>query len=156
MTEQETAVRYSEEASAATLRCRAEVDIRATEDRVWSLLTDAADYPRWNSTITRVEGRIADGERLVLHAPGTTQTFRPRVSLDRAAGRMSWSNGLPGLFRGERCFTIGPAGSEGLRVVMEESFSGLLFALTRGLLPDFRPIFEAFLGGLKSAAETPV
>ena len=27
---------------------------------------------------------------------------------------------------------------------MEERFSGVVFALTRKLLPDFRPIFEAY------------
>ena len=39
--------------------------IRATPERIWALLTNAADFPRWNSTVTSVTGRIAAGERVV-------------------------------------------------------------------------------------------
>jgi hypothetical protein len=36
---------------------------------------------------------------------------------------------------------------------MEERFSGVMFALTKGMLPDFRPIFEAYANDLKREAE---
>jgi hypothetical protein len=39
----------------------ASVDIHSPADRIWSILTDAAAYPDWDSGVTRVEGRIADG-----------------------------------------------------------------------------------------------
>ena len=39
----------------------AEADIRSTPDVLWKLLTNASDYPRWNTTIDRVEGDIAPG-----------------------------------------------------------------------------------------------
>src|SRR4051812_50210705 len=63
------------------IECAAAIEIRATPQRIWSLLTNAADFPRWNSTVTRISGTIAEGERLALEvaaAPG--RTFRPRVT----------------------------------------------------------------------------
>jgi len=39
---------------------------------------------------------------------------------------------------------------------MEELFSGLAFAILRRIMPDFRPIFEAFLSGLEQAAENRI
>ena len=48
-----------------------------------------------------------------------------------AARRMTWSDGL----------------------LMEERFSGLLLALVKRTLPDFRPIFEAYANDLKREAE---
>jgi uncharacterized protein YndB with AHSA1/START domain len=35
-------------ASAFSLTCGVEVNIRATPDRIWTLLTDAEGFPRWN------------------------------------------------------------------------------------------------------------
>ncbi|HRE25665.1 MAG TPA: hypothetical protein PK954_03440, partial [Anaerolineales bacterium] len=40
--------------------------IHATPERIWALLTNAADFPRWNSTVTRIDGRIAAGEKIAL------------------------------------------------------------------------------------------
>jgi hypothetical protein len=36
---------------------------------------------------------------------------------------------------------------------MEERVSGLVFALVRGMLPDYGPIFEAYADDLKREAE---
>jgi hypothetical protein len=50
----------------ATFRmaCAINTTIRANAARVWELLTDAAGYPRWNSTVTSLEGQIAAGQTL--------------------------------------------------------------------------------------------
>jgi uncharacterized protein YndB with AHSA1/START domain len=42
---------------------RTEIDIRASTDRVWEVLTDLERYPEWNPFITRAGGdlREADG-----------------------------------------------------------------------------------------------
>lgn len=37
--------------------------------------------------------------------------------------------------------------------MMEERFSGLVFALVKRTLPDFRPIFQAYANDLKREAE---
>src|SRR5690349_12990752 len=77
-----------------SLVCRVEVNIRAGAPAVWHLLTDAQDFPRWNSTITRIEGEIREGTRLRLHVPGTARTFTPRVSGVTPNQRMTWTGGF--------------------------------------------------------------
>jgi uncharacterized protein YndB with AHSA1/START domain len=44
------------------------------------LLTDANANPRWNSTVSRVEGQLREGERLQLSVAGTNRKFKPKVS----------------------------------------------------------------------------
>jgi hypothetical protein len=36
------------------LECATTINVRATPERIWALLTNAADFPRWNSTVTRI------------------------------------------------------------------------------------------------------
>lgn len=124
--------------------CRVEVDIRASATTVWRLLTDAAGFPRWNSTVTKIEGRILEGERIKIYVPGTRQTFKPVVSGLVPKQRMIWSNGVDPVFKGVRTYQLRSAGEKSTEFVMEERFSGVVFALTRKLLPDFRPILEAY------------
>src|SRR5579862_6540243 len=56
-----------------SLACRVEVNIRAKPERIWSLLTDAKDFPRWNSTVSGIEGQIREGEQLRVHVPGSNR-----------------------------------------------------------------------------------
>jgi uncharacterized protein YndB with AHSA1/START domain len=57
-----------------SLMCRVEITIRAAAERIWARLTDAADFPRWNASVTKIEGQIREGERLRLHV------FRARTA----------------------------------------------------------------------------
>jgi hypothetical protein len=144
---------FTRTASVLALTCRVEVDIQATAEIVWSLLSDAKGFPRWNSTITAIEGEIREGERLKLHVPGTGRTFTPKVSDVVPARRMVWSDGVSLVFRGVRIFVLTPRGRASTEFRMEERFSGVMFALTTRLLPDFGPIFVAYANDLKREAE---
>ena len=135
------------------MTCGVEVNIEANAELVWSLLTDAKGFSRWNSTITAIEGDIREGERLRLHVPGTNRTFTPRVSGVAPARRMVWGDGLALIFKGVRTFVLKPRDDGSTDFVMEERFSGVVFALTKGMLPDFRPIFEAYANDLKREAQ---
>jgi hypothetical protein len=66
---------------------------------------------------------------------------------------MIWSDGLPSIFRGVRTFVLKPHDDSSTDFLMEEHFSGLMFALVKRTLPDFRPIFEAYANDLKREAE---
>ena len=78
-----------------SMACGVELNIQAPGASIWSLLTDAKDFPRWNSTVTSVEGQIREGEQLLLHVPGTDRTFTPRVSGVVPGERMVWTGGTP-------------------------------------------------------------
>lgn len=144
--------RFTRTSSAFAMTCGVEVNIEASAEIVWSLLTDAKGFSRWNSTITAIEGDIREGERLRLHVPGTNRTFTPRVSGVVPARRMVWGDGLALIFKGVRTFVLKPRDGS-TDFVMEERFSGVMFALTKGMLPDFRPIFEAYANDLKLEAQ---
>jgi len=144
---------FTQTNSAFAMSCAVEVEIQAAAGVVWSLLTDAKGFPRWNSTITKIEGEIREGERIRLHVPGTTRTFTPKVSEVVPAQRMTWSDGFNPVFKGVRVFELTPRNGHATSFRMREHFSGVVFALVKEKLPDFRPIFEAYAGDLKSEAE---
>ena len=135
------------------MSCRVEVNIRAQAERIWSILTDASGFPRWNSTVTAVEGNIREGERLRLHVPGTDRIFAPTVSGVVPNERMTWTGGFAPMFKGVRTFELKPRSDASTDFVMEERFSGLVLPLMKGSMPDFGPVFEAYANDLKRVAE---
>jgi hypothetical protein len=138
---------------AFSLACAVEIHIDADAATVWSLLTDAPGFPRWNTTVTRIEGEIRDGERLRLHVPGTERTFTPRVSDVVPNERMTWTGGFAPLFKGVRTFALKRREDGSTDFAMAERFSGLMLPFVGGMLPDFGPIFGRFAGDLKREAE---
>ena len=136
-----------------SLVCGVNLIIRADPGRIWGLLTDAENYPRWNSTVTSIEGRIAEGQSLRLRTPGTDRAFTPKVSGVVANNRMTWSGGFAPMFKGVRTFelTARPGGST--QFAMAERFSGLMLPLIAAKLPDFGPIFARFAEDLRREAE---
>jgi hypothetical protein len=147
------AARITESRGIFSMACRVELNIQATAAAIWRLLTDAGGFPRWNSTITRVEGRIREGERLRLHVPGTNRTFTPRVTGVVADERMTWTGGFSPLFKGVRTFELTPRADGSTDFAMEERFSGLMLPLVRASMPDFGPVFDRYANDLKREAE---
>jgi hypothetical protein len=147
------AARITQSRGVFSMACRVELNIQAPSAAIWSLLTDAKSFPRWNSTITRVEGEVREGERLRLHVPGTDRTFTPRVSGVVPGERMTWTGGFSPLFKGVRTFELAPRADGSTDFAMEERFSGLILPFARGSMPDFGPVFERYANDLKRAAE---
>jgi hypothetical protein len=139
--------------SAFGMVCCVKVRILASAPRIWSLLIDAGGFPRWNSTIARIEGQIREGQRLRIHVPGTDRTFTPKVSGVGANRGMTWAGGFAPIFRGVRLFTLTEVEGGSTDFAMQESFSGILVPFIRRSLPDFRPIFERYANDLKREAE---
>jgi hypothetical protein len=132
----------------------ATVTIRATPEKIWKLLTDAGGYPKWNTTIQKIEGRIAAGERITVFPQGTTRSFPTTVSSFEPNKAMTWSGGMPlGLFTGVRDYTLTPRGDGTVEFTMREVFSGLLAPLIGRSIPDLQPAFEEFANALKKEAE---
>lgn len=129
--------------------------IQAAPDVVWRLLTDAPAYPAWNRTVTRVDGRIAAGEKITVHAtiaPG--RAFPVHVTVFDAPRRMVWSGGMPlGLFKGERTFELAPGAAGAVTFSMEEVYTGWLAPLITKSIPDLQPAFDEFAACLKARAE---
>jgi hypothetical protein len=129
--------------------------IRATSERIWALLTDAAGYTRCNNTVDKVDGNIAPGERVTVHAkinPG--RAFPVKVAGFEPSRRMVWTGGMPlGLFKGERTFTLTQRPDGDVEFSMREEYTGLMAPLIGRSIPDLQPAFDEFAADLKRAAE---
>jgi hypothetical protein len=130
------------------------IDVRATPARIWALLTNAADFPRWNSTVTRVAGPIERGARLAIEVPAAPgRTFKPRVTQLEPERTMVWSDGFAPMFKGVRTFTLAPNADGSTAFSMKEVLSGVMLPMIKSSLPDFGPIFETYAADLKREAE---
>jgi hypothetical protein len=136
------------------------ITIRARPEAVWAVLTDAAGYPQWNSTVAKIDGRIAAGETVTVHAKaspdakGSARAFPLRVTEFLAPRKMVWSGGMPlGLFKGRRSYTVTPTSQGEVEFAMREEFSGLLAPLIARSIPDLQPAFDQFAADLKRRTE---
>jgi uncharacterized protein YndB with AHSA1/START domain len=129
--------------------------IAASLEAVWAVLTDAGAWPSWNSGVTAVEGRVAEGEKITVRteaSPG--RAFPVRVTALEAPRRMVFSGGMPlGLFRGERTYTLTPDG-DGTTFRMREEYTGPLLGMIWKSMPDLQPSFDRFAAGLKQRVES--
>jgi hypothetical protein len=136
------------------MSCRVDVNIRADPAHIWQLLTDAEDFPRWNSTVADITGQIREGERIRLRVPGIKRTFTPTVSGVIRNERMIWTDGVAAVFKGVRTFALKAREEGSTDFTMDEHFSGPLLPLIRGSMPDPGPIFLRYAADLKREAET--
>jgi uncharacterized protein YndB with AHSA1/START domain len=129
--------------------------IQATPERVWSVLTDAAAWPNWDSGVTKVDGRVALGEKLTVAVeanPG--RSFPVKVVQLSAPERMVVLGGMPvKLFTGRRTYSLVPEGN-GTRFTMREEYTGPLAGMMIKSIPDLGPSFRRFAEGLKQRVES--
>ena len=149
----ETAPRATKKATTFKMECTVRCTIAATPAAIWALLTDAAGFPRWNSTVTSITGDIAAGKKLALKVPSSDRTFTPTVTEFVPEQRMAWSDGMAPMFKGVRTFSLTPRPDGTTDFEMIEVFSGLMLPMIKGSLPDFPPIFEQYARDLARAAE---
>ena len=146
--------RSSKSSSAFRMQCAVDIDIRATPQRIWDLLTNASDFPRWNSTVSRIAGDIAAGAQLELQVPiAPNRKFKPKVAEFEPCQRMVWSEGVAPMFKGVRTFSLQPGSDGATRFSMSETLAGLMLPMIKGSLPDFGPVFEKYAADLKREAE---
>ncbi len=140
------------------LHLRTKIDIDATPEAVWAVLSDLPSYPSWNPFIREASGTLAAGERLQVRLQperGRAMRFRPTVVTADANRELRWLGrlGARGVFDGEHRFAIEPTAA-GSRLVQEERFTGLLVPfLARGLRRDTLPGFERMNEAVKERVE---
>ena len=144
---------FSRSVSTFSMTCRVRTNIHANAEKVWDLLTNARDFPRWNSTVTEIKGEIRDGAKLIVRVPGTNRAFVPKVSGVIPKQQMIWTGGFAPMFLGVRTFTLQIRNDGSTDFTMEERFSGLMLPLIKKSLPDFGPIFKSYAEDLQREAE---
>jgi len=137
-----------------------EIEIAASAQRVWDILTDFSSYPQWNPFIRRISGEAKIGERLEvrLEPPESRgATLKPKVLNIEPNRELRWLGHLwvPGLFDGDHTLAIQPLEENRVRFVQGEAFKGLLVPLLARSLDNTRRGFEEMNRALKERAEAP-
>jgi len=136
-----------------------EIEIRASAERVWQILTDFEKYPEWNPFLRRAIGEIENGAKLnVFMQPSGSGgiTMKPRIIKLLPERELRWLGHLfiPGLFDGEHAFIIEALGPERVRFIQREIFTGILIPLlARKLDVDTKRGFLEMNNALKIRAE---
>lgn len=139
-----------------------EIDIDATPETVWNVLTDLDRYSEWNPFIVESGGDVVVGDKLVnrMQPPGgKATTFTPTVTAVDPAQTFEWLGrlGVPGVFDGRHRFELETTPSGGTRLIHEERFSGVLVRFLRTSLDTQTSAgFEAMNTALKTRAEAVV
>jgi hypothetical protein len=137
---------------------RTQIEVEATPERVWEILTDFDAYPEWNPFIQRIEGEAAPGSKLEVRIEppgGRAMTFKPTV-LEVAPGQeLRWLGRVlaPGLFDGEHSLRIEPIDDSRVRFVQAERFTGVLVPVLGKSLEKTQRGFTAMNEALKRRAE---
>lgn len=125
------------------------IDIQADKSIIWALLTNANDYPRWNTTIISIEGNIAKGEKIKLKAKlDPKRAFKLTVKEFDPETKLVWGDAM-----GKRVYSLKSIGSNLTNFSMVEKIGGPLFPLFAKMIPPFDEAFEQFANDLKKEAE---
>jgi len=138
------------------------VDIDATAERVWQVLTDLPAYAEWNPFVTEADGALVEGGRLSVSVPPVgvlvQAKLRPTVVEVVPGRRLRLRSQLirpaiPGLFHVDLTMTI--TDQDGyVRLWQQDRFGGLLAPLLIGSLNRHRlTAFNAMNDALKRRAE---
>lgn len=140
-------------------RIHTEIEIDAPAQRVWEILADLPSYGQWNPLIREASGALQAGGQLQLciSAPGLAQRRVPVELLAVEPGReLRWLGRLvmPLLLDGDHSFLLSPLGPKRVRVVQQETFSGLCVPFVAPwLMPNMTRGFEAMNLALRQRAE---
>jgi hypothetical protein len=127
---------------------QASIQIDATPQQVWAVLTDLGAYPRWNPFIISSAGQVKVGATLtnVMHDATGNTTFTPVVQIVEPGRELRWLGkvGPGGIFDGQHTFTIVRLGPHRVLFTQREDFTGVAIPFYQGRLhADTLPQFRA-------------
>lgn len=136
-----------------------EIRIRATPERIWSILMDFEAYPSWNPFIVYIIGIPGLGEHLQvkMQPPGSARmTFNPKVTVFQPLKKFQWLGHsiIRGIFDGKHTFQLENQADGTTLFRQYEAFSGILVPLFRKMLENnTRSGFEMMNAALKEKSE---
>jgi hypothetical protein len=142
------------------MELNSEIEINASPETVWKLLTDISRFPEWNPFIRRLHGELKVGQKLVVFiqpSGASGMQFKPAVMKVEPNHELRWLGHLivPGLFDGEHIFQIESLGNKRVCFHQREIFSGILVPLLKKSLDtDTRRGFNEMNQRLKELAES--
>lgn len=138
---------------------RAEIEISASPERVWQVLTDFASYSSWNPLITSASGTAKTDALLSLRLqPPQSRAvgLKGRVLNCERHRQLRWQGaawGLPILLASEQSCTLEPLPDGRTRLVQQGATSGLLRGLLGASDDKTRQGLDAMNQALKTRVE---
>ncbi len=112
---------------------RNEIEIHATAEQVWQVMTDLEKYPEWNPLLYRGSGIVEVGEIVKVSAKTATKDmeFVCEVVKVDPYREFAWKFHVihPILFRGIHIFQIESLGDQKVKFIDREQFEGLLLPM---------------------------
>lgn len=137
---------------------RTEIEIQASPDKVWQVLTSLDMYPEWNPFIHHAVGVAKVGEKvdITFRSGSKEKTLHCTVVKVEPNKELRWKYHviLPSLFQGEHRFIIEEVESNKVRFIDLEIFNGLLVSSqAKDIDTNSKQGFEEMDKALKARAE---
>jgi hypothetical protein len=148
---------YATWTNASPYTLQASIQINASPQRVWAILTDLNGYQRWNPFIVSSAGAVRVGATLtnVMHDATGNTTFTPTLQVVVPDHELQWIGrvGPGGIFDGQHTLTIRQLGPDRVLFTQREDFTGIAVPLYEGHLhADTLPQFRAMNAALARVA----
>lgn len=137
---------------------RTSIEVDATPDQVWTVLTDRASYPEWNPFIVSSTGDLTTGAKItnvLRDTTGAETTFTPKLLAVEPGRELRWIGkvGFGGIFDGEHSFRIEALPGGRSRLIQQETFRGAAVPVAAGWLNGkIKPQFTAMNQALATRA----
>lgn len=135
-----------------------EILINTDITKVWDVLLNFDNYPKWNPFITSISGERKLGNRLTvsINPPGGKgMTFKPNILTLEANKEFRWKGklGINGIFDGEHYFILESVDKDITKFIQGEKFSGLLVHFTGKMLDKTQKGFQLMNESIKNKCE---
>ena len=136
-----------------------EIEIIASPESVWTVLTDFASFRYWNPFIRQISGNPQLGAKIEVHlqtSRGKTRVYRPIITRIEPNYELRWlgKSFIPGILSGERIFTIEKNTNNSVRFLHSEIFKGIGVSIAGSRLErDIRQGFDEMNSALKKRIE---
>lgn len=134
---------------------KAEVEINASAETVWHVLTDFSAYEIWNPYIYPASGEAVTGHQVdvTLHG-GTVVRYTPTVLVAKPREELSWGGRIPfGAIERHLTFEIQTLEPHHVRFTATEQFRGILLPLASGVTSDSAAGLSVMAKALRNRAE---
>jgi len=131
------------------------IEIAATPEHVWAVLSDLASYPQWRPVFRAVTGQLAAGSKITITTAhpvsDRTMTARVRVLTAEPTRQLRWVSNL-GVMRSERSFILTPEAG-GTLLEQTATYRGLLVRFPEKTITRIQDTFVAINQAIKQQAE---
>jgi len=130
------------------------IQIDASPETVWKILTDFNSYPKWNPFIKSLKGKVKVGHQISIELPG--MKIKPTIQSFKVNEEFSWLGHLwiKGLFDGHHQFKLIKQKDGSTLFEHNEDFTGVLVKpLLKMVEKDTKKGFEEMNKQLKALAE---